>query len=762
MLPYRSMLRIRHLVFHTVLFALAATSGCKCIEADTVEEEEGGGGNGGGGGQQPVEFPCGVDCSTIQTPECTIAVCNTGQEIGPINTCVVVTAPSGTQCDDGVFCTMNDTCEQGACVGAAPNDCGLPHSPCEAVLCVEESQSCTVAPVNDGTSCTPEDLCEVNGICELGQCIGEPKDCKISPLAECNDVACDPATGQCLGTPDPDKDFLPCVLTGDPCQVDKTCLAGECGGGAPKDCSVLDVACEVGVCDPPTGICLSAFAPAGAACGEGLTSCQDGTCDGNGVCKAEPTAPGTACNDHDSCTIAEACQLGICIGGNSVPGCNLYFHENFEACPNGWTFGGDWQCGEPENVGPPAAHDGWNVIATKLTGPYTVNQSFDTTIAQSPPIDLTGATSPLLSFWAWEHTEGGSFDGWNLKVSTDGGSSFTPVTSVTPAYSLTVGGQPAWGGNQSSLGWHNFQADLSAYAGQSIILRFSFRSDGASVFPGVYLDDLFIAEPLQNPLYITSSSLADTYTGMPLSVPMTRIGGTAGAVWSIVPGGTNDDWLSIDPVTGVLSGTPTAADVGPVSVTIRIEESLLPSNYDEVTLESDVKYAAYYTSFEGACPAGWTLSGTWECGVPTNGGPSAAYIGSQCLATNIDGVYLDYQTFGFATATSPDIDLSGSPFPTLTFRMWVDTEGGSYDGVNLQVSNDGGMTYTPVTTIVPAYPLTIDSQPAWGGNQSALGWQDVQANLAAFSGQTIRLRFAFQSDSFVSFAGIYVDDFLVQ
>jgi hypothetical protein len=67
-------------------------------------------------------------------------------------------------------------------------------------------------------------------------------------------------------------------------------------------------------------------------------------------------------------------------------------------------------------------------------------------------------------------------------------------------------------------GWQNYQADLSAYAGQTIKLRFAFRSDGATVYPGVYLDDLFVAEPLQNPLYITTSSLPDVYTGMPYSV----------------------------------------------------------------------------------------------------------------------------------------------------------------------------------------------------------------------------------------------------
>ncbi len=755
------MLRIRDLLLHTLLLAAATTSGCTCGPAGPESVEEGAGGEGGEGGQTENPLPCGVDCATIQTPPCTVAVCNTGQELGPLNTCVVVTSADGATCDDGVFCTMNDTCQGGVCNGGVPNDCQLPHSPCEAILCVEELQSCDIAPVNDGTACTPESLCEVDGVCELGECIGVPKPCGISPLAECNDVECDPATGTCVPTPDPNKDFLPCVLTGDPCRVDKTCLAGACEGGNPKDCSQLDAGCEIGVCDPPTGICLTENAPAGASCGNGVTECQEGFCDGNGICKAEPSAMGLACNDHDACTATEGCSLGVCDNGTPVPGCTIYLSEGFEVCPNGWTFGGDWECGDPENVGPPAAKNGWHTIATNIGGVYSVNQTYDTAVADSPSISLAGATSPVLSFWAWEWTEGGSFDGYNLKISTNGGADYSLVTTVTPAYNLTVGSQPAWGGNHASEGWRNYQVDLSAYAGQTVKLRFAFRSDSATVHPGVYIDDIFVAEPLQNPLYITPTSLPTLYAGVPVSVPMSKIGGTAGAAWSKVAG-VNDSWLNVDPVTGTLSGIPTLANIGPFSVTVRVEESGLPSNYDLVTLEGEIVYAAYYTGFEGLCPSGWTLTGTWDCGVPTVVGPASAFLGSQALGTVMNGNYLDLQAFAGATATSPDIDLSGSPFPTLTFRMWVDTEGQAYDGFNLQASSDGGMNWDVVNTVVPAYPLVVEGLPAWGGLQSNLGWQLVTANLAAYNGQVIKLRFAFQSDSFQAYAGVYVDEFLVQ
>jgi hypothetical protein len=702
-----------------------------------------------------------VDCESFETPQCTVAVCNTGQEIGPLNTCVVIPAPKGTACDDGLFCTIGDACDNGTCGGGSPNTCGVKQSPCSAVICYEESKSCSVTPVNDGTACTPTDLCQSNGVCHIGDCIGEPKDCSFSPLNECNKVACEPATGKCVGEPDPNKDNAPCVLSGDPCSTNKTCNAGQCGGGNAKDCSAFDVGCQVGVCDPSSGICGPIPAPVGAACTDGIPECSVGACNSDGACLPSSSAPnGSACNDHNACTKTDTCKAGACSGG-PIASCLLYLNEGFEVCPNGWTFGGDWQCGTPSNVGPIAAHTGKGVMATQIAGLYNVNQSFTTTVADSPPINLTAAVNPVVSFWAWDHTEGGTFDGWNLRVSTDGGQSFTDVTTVTPAYNLTIAGKPAWGGDHSSEGWKHHSADLTAYIGQPIILRFAFRSDGATVFPGVYIDDIVVSEPQESPIFITTSSpLTDIYTGQAYSAQLAKTGGTNGSEWTIKPGGVNDGWLSIDKATGVLSGTPLAANVGPVSVTVRVEEPGLPSNFSEKTFTFKVNSAAYYTSFEGACPDGWTLTGDWQCGVPMNVGPATAYLGAQCIGTQIAANYNDQQMWTATTATSPDIDLTGVASPMLTFRMWINTEGSSYDGANVQISTDG-VNYSIINNVIPVYPLVVGGKPAWGGHQEALGWQFMQADLTGYAGQIVRLQFAFRSDSSGTFPGVYIDDILV-
>jgi Immune inhibitor A peptidase M6/Putative Ig domain len=752
---------IRNTIWVWLLLAVVCNVGCTCAQGEAPVSTTGSSSASSSSGTGGSDLgPCGVDCSAFETLPCTTAVCNTGQLVGQLNTCVVVPSPTGTACDDGQFCTVNDTCDNGTCSGGTPNRCGLTVSPCSAVICYEDSKSCDVTPVDDGAACTPTNLCQVNGVCHIGDCVGETKDCTFSPLNECNKVACEPTTGKCVATVDPDKQDASCLLTGDLCSVSKTCSAGQCGGGKPKDCSAFNVGCQVGVCDAANGFCGPATAPIGTACTEGIPECHVGACDDKGTCASSSAPDGTACNDHNSCTQADTCAAGACAGG-AVAGCLLYLQEGFELCPSGWTFGGDWQCGKPSNVGPLKAHTGNGVIATKIAGLYSVNQSFTTTVADSPPIDLTLATNPVVSFWAWVQTEGGTFDGWNMKVSTNGGQSFTDVTTVTPAYDLTITGKPAWGGDHSADGWQNYRADLTAFIGKPIILRFAFRSDGATVFPGVYIDDIVVAEPQKDPLFITTPSpLMDVYAKMAYTATITKTGGTSSAVWSIKPGGVNAAWLSIDPATGVLSGTPSAMETGPVSVTVHVEEPMLPSNFAEKTFTFKVNQAAYYTSFE-ACPDGWTLTGDWQCGVPTVVGPATAYVGTQCIATQIAGSYHDLQTWAGTTATSPDIDLTGLGSPILTFRMWVDTEGSTYDGANLQISTDSGMNYTILTSVKPAYPLTVAGKPAWGGHQSALGWQDVQADLSAYVGQTIRLQFTFQSDSSGTYPGVYIDDILV-
>ncbi|AKT37278.1 choice-of-anchor J domain-containing protein [Chondromyces crocatus] len=727
--------------------------------------EGGTGGGDGGAGGEVYTGPCDRDCSKIETLPCKKAVCNEGQLDGPVGLCIVVN-DDGTTCDDGLFCTVNDTCSGGQCVGGPQNDCGLTPATCNAVVCDESSKTCVEGTdtAANGTPCTPADLCQTLGTCQNGTCNGLPKDCSFSPFAECNSVACNPANGQCEPTADTAKNGNACSLTGDLCMVGRTCNNGQCLGGTARNCSGLTFECSLGVCNAQNGLCVAQNVPQGGSCAEAADSCNAGVCDAAGTCAPVPLGDGTACSDFDRCTANDTCSAGGC-DGTPIAGCAFYLEEHFEfGCPpSGWTLAGDWECGMPRAVGPTSAYDGNRCVATKLATNYSNNQTYTASYVQTPPINLTTATNPGLRFAAFIATEGGTADGVNLKVSTNGGTTWTVVTGVRPAYNLTVNSQTAWGGaNFTGGGWRLFDADLSPYVGQTISLRFSFRSDtSVNDYAGIYIDDVLVGEKPTLPLAITTTELPRAPSSLAYTTTLRRVGGSAAATWSIV-GGSNHDWLTVNPTTGVLSGDPSTAQLGPFMVTLRVEEPGVPGNADQVVLTNEVVPTIFAEGFE-VCPNGWTFGGDWQCGAPTSG-PNAAYSGSNVLATQLATNYNYNQAWATTIATSPAINLTNVQSAHLTFRAWVHSESSvlltGYDGANLKISTDG-TTYTTLTNVSPGYTLTLSSQPAWGGNQSALGYQLFSADLSAYAGQTIRLRFAFYSDGLVNLPGFYIDDILI-
>ena len=585
--------------------------------------------------------------------------------------------------------TETDTSDTGV---ECTDDCSMIEvSACQEAVCNQEIGQCEIVHLVDGTDCSS--FCRPDGVCAAGACVGTPNDCGLVP-EQCEVVTCDDESETCgYGE----------AADGTACVLDDLCL--------------LDPVCDAGICVE--------------------TDVVD--CGGGNACVSAECNPGTGeCEE-------EADDGAICT--------STYFLQSFASCVGtGWGLFGDWQCGTP-TVGPEGCIDGSQCIGTVLAGDYNHNQSYDLTVAELPPISLTGATSPLLAYWHWVDTEN-CCDGYNVWVSTNG-ANWSVLGTVEPPYPNTVNGAPAYGGRIQT--WERITADLSAYAGQTVWLRFAFRSDGSGAYPGVFIDDVRVAEPQAILLSIDTATLPFAEVGESYGVTLQRSGGTDQVEWSIV-GGVNAGWLTIDPSTGVLSGTPAVANEGPVQVTVRVQEPTLPENFAERSYDLAVVSPIYSESFE-SCPAGWSFGGDWQCGVPTSG-PGAAYHGSQCIATVLAGNYNNNQAWNVATATSPSIVLPAGT-PLLSFRIWLHTEGSSYDGTNLKISTDGGATFNVVTAVTPNYPLTVNSQPAWGGNQSAAGWQEFTADLAAYAGQTVQLQFGFRSDGSVVHPGVYVDQFRI-
>jgi hypothetical protein len=115
--------------------------------------------------------------------------------------CKSVPANEGGLCDDGLFCTINDHCQNALCVAGGPNPCAPPGG-CYIASCDEANNTCTSVPGNNGAACDDFNTCTKNTTCANGACIN--------------------------GAPDNDGSMCD---DGSTCTSATTCSAGVCGGG---------------------------------------------------------------------------------------------------------------------------------------------------------------------------------------------------------------------------------------------------------------------------------------------------------------------------------------------------------------------------------------------------------------------------------------------------------------------------------------------------------------------------------------------------
>jgi hypothetical protein len=217
-------------------------------------------------------------------------------------------ASTGDACSGGVTCSSG-FCVDGVC-------CSVPSCPapdaCHTAACGAGTGLCVSLPRSDGTSCDDGNACTQPGTCQLGVCKGQ------SPLVcsapdSCHDAYCDPASGQCVTQAR--AEGASCN-SGYACAQAGVCQSGACNGATPIACPAPD-ACHDVACHPAMGTCTLTEKANGAACDDHDACSQADACQA-GVCKGASAANGTACDDHDLCTTSEACQSGACVGGAPV------------------------------------------------------------------------------------------------------------------------------------------------------------------------------------------------------------------------------------------------------------------------------------------------------------------------------------------------------------------------------------------------------------------------------------------------------------
>jgi len=170
-------------------------------------------------------------------------------------------------------------------------------------------------------------------------------------------------------------------------------------------------------------------------------------------------------------------------------------------------------------------------------------------------------------------------------------------------------------------------------------------------------------------------------------------------------------------------------------------------NIDEVACSAAGYSPEYEFMFDfEAGDQGFVTSGTnssWARSIPTNG-PGEAHSGSYVIATNPTG---NYNANELSYMTSPLIDLTGfgTDTPVIEFWQWRHIESASYDNATVEVSKNGGTTWT-------AFYGPVGGMTDTAYNKVTLAL-DPSYNVANF-----QIRFKFKSDSSVQYEGWYVDD----
>ena len=171
-------------------------------------------------------------------------------------------------------------------------------------------------------------------------------------------------------------------------------------------------------------------------------------------------------------------------------------------------------------------------------------------------------------------------------------------------------------------------------------------------------------------------------------------------------------------------------DIGIISVSAPPPTTVWSSNFD-------------------ADNGGFVSSGansSWAWGAPTSG-PNAAYSDPNVWATNLSGYYNNSEE---SYITSPVIDLSGYAglAPTISFWHWYSSESNTWDWAGVEVSNNGGTTWTSVWE-------------KFGTSVSPWTFKSLQLD-PTYAVSNFQFRFHFHSDSSVnSYYGWYIDDVAV-
>lgn len=381
--------------------------------------------------------------------------------------------------------------------------------------------------------------------------------------------------------------------------------------------------------------------------------------------------------------------------------------------------------------GPSSAHSGSKWVQSDRAGGGSGTSSY----IRTPRIDLSGLTSPELRFWY--HMYGANIQKLEVDVTTGTGG-WTTIRTIT-GQQQTLAGEA----------WEEDAVSLSAYANQSVFVRFRAFNNG-NVFQAVIaVDDISIDEapPCPRPNPVTVTNVTDTEVTLTWTSPGT-------APWQIEYGAPG-----FTPGTG--AGTLVNATSNPFTVS---------------TLSPQTPYHFYVRDTCGALGVSlWT--GPIE--VMTNCSPIAAPY-----TENFDGGTFQAGTFGNQGVFDPcwsASDETGDYYWTPSPPAFINTQSGPTsdnttgtggylftDGGFAALPNDTALVFSPLIDLSPltvpeltfyyhmfgpqihSMKLYVNDGSGWAmlwsktGEQQFSGsdpWAKAVVDISAYAGSTIQLRF---------------------
>jgi hypothetical protein len=254
--------------------------GRKCVDLDTSLKHCGACSSPCADGETCVNGVCG-DCSPGDTQPCytgppgteNVGACQAGSQTcnqeGEFGPCVGDVTPQPETCN-GIDDDCDGTVDNN--VGGEPCVCGSDPG---VTVCTGGQIICQCQCTgNEGAPCDTGNLCETQGTCQGGTCVGQPVVCNASDQCH-NAGTCDPQTGLCSNPAKPDGTSC---NDGDACTQTDTCQGGVCMGGNPVVCTAQDDCHDAGTCNPATGQCSNPEKPNGTACNGGAGICVAGAC----------------------------------------------------------------------------------------------------------------------------------------------------------------------------------------------------------------------------------------------------------------------------------------------------------------------------------------------------------------------------------------------------------------------------------------------------------------------------------------------------